>query len=205
MVQINFCSLNTSNDFFVNLLKVKEDLHKMYTAINEVGRRQSFSRDLISDFLDEPIILALSENFWYRVKLVNRTSPVKAFCIDNAKEFEPEGYLSCPVEFRTVPGYGLNIALHGVDSFNFDLKALLEFVREAKAFWIKIVYVIKSKHFVELFNEKCVSINGILNPRLPQTIHCHWKWKKLARLLIFYFYTKIAIKLKFIIQTEKQK
>jgi len=169
MVQINFCSLNNYNDFFVNLIRVKKALKKMYKALNDVGIINQYSKELN---IDEPILLALNQKFWYRVKILNRIEPVKAFCIDNAKEFVPEGYVPCPIEFQEVPGYSLNIALHGVDNLNFDIKSLMKFVMEAKTLWMKVVYIINSKHFVELFNEKCLSINGILNPRLPQTIHC---------------------------------
>lgn len=174
--EIYFCSLNTSNNFHVNLTHMKNSIQQMYATINAFGNQSYKKNDVDFDakLLDEPVLLALSENFWYRVKIVksvqkpdeNKTNPIKAFCIDNAKEFEPEGYLACPEQFKDIPEFGLNIALHGVNSSNFDLKVLLDFVAKSDSFYMKIVYPIVNKLYVELYNDKGVTLNSILNPKL---------------------------------------
>lgn len=67
IVEVNFCSLNTINSFHVNVNAMRGAIQQLYSAINTYGKLDQVELEF---FTCDEIYLGLSENFWYRVKLM---------------------------------------------------------------------------------------------------------------------------------------
>lgn len=172
--KVSLCtfSKNTKNDFWVNIFSSKETMKSMYADIHDYCKKLK-THVLEKNQEKQTIFLGLSQGSWYRVRLIEKSQPMTAFCIDNAKEFVPESLISCPDKFKDIPNFAFNVVLFGVDSkYDFDKRqseAFLDFKKNSEYFTMKIdlpIDNVKEKSFVEFYNEKQVCLNAVLNPRL---------------------------------------
>lgn len=80
--------------------------------------------------------------------------------------------MPCPKKLKQIPAYAINIGLAGVHlSQDNDKRLLVDFLKRQLSFKIKILFCIQDKYYVEVFNEKGVSLNTLINPRFQNEIY----------------------------------
>ena len=100
-------------------------------------------------------------------------SNTTVFSIDTGKTFDTVNTLLLPMphKFKIIPPLAVNIGLIGLQSRIQDSYKLLEFMKKQVSYKIKVLFSIKNKFYVEVFNDENISLNSTLNPRFQSALY----------------------------------
>jgi hypothetical protein len=172
VIRIQFCTYDRdscfTNDFYVNLESMMLAYQKFNSIVNVYSANASAGTNCLrlKDILADEMVLAFHQNMWHRCK---KNSRDKLVCIDNMVEFEASKIIRCPSDLVEIPSFAIHIRLAGIHNTNFERLVVNEFLSKQTDFKAKIILINnKPVYFVEVLNDKNVSLNYLLNPEFQK-------------------------------------
>ncbi len=173
-VEVTICKLpfDLTSSFYVNMADMKAALQKFHSILNVHANNNAMESKFISidDVEANEVVLALHKTLWHRVQKIPFTN--RLVSIDDGIEFVSTKIIPSEKSINEVQPFALKVQLAGIDEKKFDRNVLKEFLNRHEKF-IMHIYLINNqkKYYVELLNDKNISINKLLNVEFEKSIY----------------------------------